>query len=55
MNLVAIWIVGIFAWNLAISPQKHLSFEELLIMVPSKHYVNKFNICKTFKGVSNNL
>ena len=55
MNLVAIWIIGIFAWNLAISPQKNTSFEKLLIMVPSKHYVNNFNISKTFKGVSNNL
>ena len=35
-------------------PPKHLSFERLL-WLPSKHYVNNFNISKTFKGVSNAL
>ena len=30
---------------------KHVSFEELL----SKHYVNNFNISKTFEGFSNSL
>ena len=30
VNLVAIWIIGIFGWNIAIFLIKHLSFEELL-------------------------
>ena len=40
VNLVAIWIIGIFGWNLAIFPKKHISFKERYCIV-SKYYVNE--------------
>ena len=54
VNLVAIWIIVFLGWNLAISPIKHIVFEELLWQ-PVNHYVSNFYISMTFKDVSNTL